>query len=372
MAAERPLIASVIGTRPEAIKMAPLLRALDQLGRFDQQVILTGQHAGLAESFLTYPVRDLALDPSHRSAGEIRETIHHALCGHFVRRRADLVLVQGDTSSALGGALAASDCGIAIGHVEAGLRSGDPDQPWPEERNRIAIDALSTLLFAPSDTAARNLAAEGVAGAVHVTGNTGIDALFEARASLSTEPPIERRQRPLMLVTCHRRESRGPVLEGIATALKRIVRTLPVEIVFPLHTNSHIREAVERLLAREPHITLVEPLSHKEMVALMLRCWLILSDSGGLQEEGPAIGRPILVLRDVTERVEAVANGSAELVGTDPKNIVAAVERLVADPARYARTATPSFPYGGGDAAPRIARVIDDFLGGERGCADVA
>lgn len=307
-------------------------------------------------------MHDLAIDPSHQSAGEIRDSIHHALWGHFVRSRADLVLVQGDTTSALAGALAAKDCAMPVGHVEAGLRSGDLRQPWPEESNRIEIDRISDLLFAPSGGAARNLVREGVEGAVHVTGNTGIDALLEIRDTLSPRAVSDEGGRKTILVTCHRRESRGAALEGIAAALKRIVRTLPILIVLPLHTNPHVRRSIERLLGGEPHIRLIEPLPYEEMVALMLQSWLILSDSGGLQEEGPALGRPVLVLRDVTERQEAVASGSVDLVGTDPDRIAAAVSALVADRARYALMAAPAFPFGAGDAAPRIAGAIADFL----------
>ena len=362
MGARRPLIASVIGTRPEAIKMAPLIRELSRQDDLDQQIILTGQHAGLADHFGSLPVRDLAIDPSHQSAGEIRESIHHALCGHFVRRPVDLVLVQGDTTSAFAGALAAKDCEIPVGHVEAGLRSGALQQPWPEEINRIAIDEVSALLFAPSEGAAGNLETEAVDGAIHITGNTGIDALFEVRDSLPGHPAPEDDARKTILVTCHRRESRGRTLEGIAAALKRIVRTLPVRIILPVHTNPHVRRAIERHLAHEPHISLIKPLGYEEMVALMLQSWLILSDSGGLQEEGPALGRPVLILRDVTERDEAISSGGAALVGTGPERIVAAVSALVTDEARYKRMATPSFPFGEGDAAVRIADVIADFL----------
>ena len=362
MAADRPLIVTIVGTRPEAIKLTPVLHALLERGEVEQQLILTGQHPGLAPALDFIPVEDLAVDPTEQSPGELRESLHYALCRSLTRRRPDLVLVQGDTTSAVAGALAARDCEIPVAHVEAGLRSGDIRQPWPEEDNRITIDELSALLFAPTTKAAGNLASEPrVNGAVHVTGNSGIDALFRARAatSVSSTPPPERR---MILVTVHRRENRGLVLTGIATALKRIVRELDAEVVFPLHPNQHVRRAVEHLLADEPHIRLIEPVEHEEMVRLMASAWLIVTDSGGLQEEGAALGRPVFVLRNLTERWEAVDDDNVELIGTEPARIFAAVSSLFHDEARYARMSRPSLAFGDGHAAPRIAEAIGKFL----------
>jgi UDP-N-acetylglucosamine 2-epimerase len=360
-----PLIVSIIGTRPEAIKMAPVIRAIAARPTLRQEVILTGQHPDLAPS-VELPgvsVRSLDLNLHEQSAGEIREALHHALCLQLFRPRPDLALVQGDTSSALAGALAARDCGIAIAHVEAGLRSGDLQQPWPEEGNRIRIDALSDLLFAPSEQAARNLTLEpDVTGAVHVTGNSGIDALFHAR--LSCAAPKRVAERKTILVTCHRRENRGEQLHRIAQALKQLVAELPVEIAFILHTNGHVRRAAEELLTGVPHIDLLDPVDHQEMVCLMDRSWLILTDSGGLQEEGPALGRPVLVLRSRTERAEAIETDNVELVGTDPAHIFEGVARLFNDTEAYARMSRPRFPFGDGNAAPRIAAIIEEFLHG--------
>jgi UDP-N-acetylglucosamine 2-epimerase len=359
----RPLVVSIIGTRPEAIKMAPVIRALGAQEGLCQEVILTGQHPNLEENvgLDPVPVRSLDLDLREQSAGEISETIHHSLCWMLSRRRPDLVLVQGDTSSALAGALAASDCRIPVGHVEAGLRSGDIQQPWPEEGNRIRIDSLSDLLFAPSEAAALNLAAEPeVKGAVHVTGNSGIDALLHARAACLASP--SKTGRKMILVTCHRRENRGEELRRIATALKHLVTELPFQIVFPLHPNHHVQNAVEELLGDEPNIRLMSPVDHQEMVCLIDRSWLILTDSGGLQEEGPALGRPVLVLRNRTERGEGVDSENVELVGTDPGRIFAAVSRLLSDNEHYARMSRPRFPFGDGFAAPRIASLVEKFL----------
>lgn len=356
-------IVSVAGTRPEAIKMAPVVREIAGRRAFSQQLVLTGQHAGLAPMFdgiAAHEICELAYDPRGRTAAKLRESLHRILCGHFQRQRADLVLVHGDTASAFAGALAAYDCGIPIGHVEAGLRSFDYSQPWPEEGNRTAIDALSALLFAPTDAAAGNLAADWrVKGEILVTGNTVIDALLHTVAQLRVaEPEPLPPDRRTVLVTCHRKENQGGKLEPVCTALRRMVRELPLEIVFPLHLNRHVRQGVEARLGGEPGIRLVEPLGYREMVALMDRSWLILTDSGGLQEEGPALGKPVLVLRNVTERPEAVATANVELVGTDPERIFGRVKALCDDPGQYARMSRPSFPFGDGHAAPRIVDSI--------------
>ena len=359
-------IVAIVGTRPEAIKLRPLARILRARGRA-QQVILTGQHRGLAATFDFLPpgaVTILDVDPAEQSPGEIAETIHYRLCERLDRRDAGLLLVQGDTSSAYAGALAAADCEIPLGHVEAGLRTFDLDQPWPEEGHRIAIDALSDLLFAPSGRAVANLAAEpDVRGVVHLTGNTAIDALLEVRGACPPLPAPQADRRRILL-TCHRRENQGETLRRIASACRRLARDLPVEIVLPLHSAPVLRRSVDRLLGGVPHIRLVAPLGHAEMVALMESSWAVLTDSGGIQEEAPALGKPALVLREVTERGEAIDSGNAELVGTDPDRIFDAVAGLIGDEARYRRMATPAFPFGDGKAAERIADVVDQFLRG--------
>jgi UDP-N-acetylglucosamine 2-epimerase (non-hydrolysing) len=363
--AAAPLIVSVVGTRPEAIKMAPVVRALSERGA-RQEVILTGQHAGLETSFELprRAVSSLGINLKDQSAGEIRDAIHLALLRRFISRRPGMVLVQGDTSSALGAALAAYDCAVPIGHVEAGLRSGDRRQPWPEEDNRVLIDRMADLLFAPTDTAAANLARERDArGRIFVTGNTGIDALLLARRA-GTQPPESARK--TILVTCHRRENQGTRLRAVAAALKRMAAQLPVEIMFVLHSNPHLRRTVQCLLGGVPHVVLIEPLGHADMVGLMDRSWLILTDSGGIQEEAPGLGRPVLVLRDRTERVEALATGSVELVGTRSNRICEAVARLLHDERLYAEMARPRFPFGDGHAAPRIAEAVEAYLGGQR------
>jgi UDP-N-acetylglucosamine 2-epimerase (non-hydrolysing) len=227
----------------------------------------------------------------------------------------------------------------------------------------MAIDSLSDLLFAPTEAAVRNLQADqAVRGAVHQTGNSGIDALLQVLAETGPAPPPPNGRKRILL-TCHRRENRGAPLGSLASACRRLVRELPVEIVLPLHSSAVIREPLQRSLGREPHIHLLEPLTHGEMVAQMAGSWLIITDSGGIQEEAPALGKPVLVLRNVTERPEALVSANAELVGTDPDRIFAAVASLLHDEAKYRRMAQPRFPFGDGRASLRIVEAIVQFLG---------
>jgi UDP-N-acetylglucosamine 2-epimerase len=343
-------------------------RALGRRPGLEHQVFLTGQHGDLAGHFDPgQSLRELRFEPGDRSVERLRDALRALLRGRFQRQRIDLVLVHGDTTSAVAGALAARDCGIALAHVEAGLRSFDLDQPWPEEGHRVAIDALAELLFAPTEAAAGNLRRERrVKGRILVTGNSGIDALLDTRARIAARAPAAADGRRLILATCHRRENQGAPARAVCEALKRAVAELPVRVAAPLHFNPLVREAIERALAGVENVELLEPLGHEAMVGLMDRSWLILTDSGGLQEEAPALGRPVLVLRNVTERPEALATGSLELVGTDPDRIFAAVAGLLADEARYARMARPAFPFGDGRASERIAAAIGEWLA-ERG-----
>lgn len=272
----------------------------------------------------------------------------------------DLILVQGDTSSALGGALAGFAAGVPVGHVEAGLRTGDPALPWPEEEYRTRIDARAELLFAPTDLAALNLACERVPGEVHVTGNTGIDALLEVEARL---PAAEcHRSAPRLLVTCHRRESWGAGLASIAAAMIALAHDGNVEIRFVLHPNPAVAGPMREALSGAPRIRLEDPCSHSELVRKMRDSDLILSDSGGIQEEAPALGVPLLVLREKTERPEGIATGNMRLVGTATDLIVTETRRLLDDPAERAQMGRRAFPYGDGHAAPRIAGHIDRWL----------
>jgi UDP-N-acetylglucosamine 2-epimerase (non-hydrolysing) len=365
-------IVSIVGTRPEAIKMAPVARALAALPRVEHRVVLTGQHPGLAAPFAGCPratIHELAFNPAARTNAGMREALHHLLCGTFANIPPDLVLVHGDTTTAMAAAFAAKDCGIAIGHVEAGLRSFNFKQPWPEEGNRVAIDRFSELLFAPTHAAADNLRREGrVQGRVFVTGNTGIDALFAALPQRNNQVAARRDESgpKTIVVTCHRRENQGEKATSVCAALKRLADEAPVEIVMPLPVNRHARRTLEEALASHPRIRLLEPLEHAPMVALIDRCWLILTDSGGLQEEGAALGKPVFVLRNVTERPEALATNNIMLVGTEEEAIVSAVTRLMSDPGRYEAMSRPSLVFGDGKAAPRIAVAIEDWLAASR------
>lgn len=268
----------------------------------------------------------------------------------------DLLIVQGDTSSALGGALAARELGIVLAHVEAGLRTHDPTQPWPEEENRVTIDRLSDLLFAPTDANAANLRRNNVHGEIHVTGNSGIDALAALVGPLPLKPKLRwwPKRHFNLLVTCHRRENWGVGLDRLAEALIALGgRQVCSEVLLP--PNPKITERLTGLLGGQAGIRLAPPLSHAATIEAMRRADLVLSDSGGMQEEAPALGVPLLVLRDKTERPEALATGSIELVGTDPDRIIAAVERLRWDRTALKAMSRPALPFGDGNSAPRIA-----------------
>lgn len=272
----------------------------------------------------------------------------------------DLLVVQGDTSSALGAALAGFTAGVPVAHVEAGLRTHDPECPWPEEEYRTAIDAQAELLFAPTTTAASNLRSEKVAGQIHVTGNTGIDVVLAVEAGL---PPRSRDvRRPRVLVTCHRRESWGEGLGSIAAALLQLARDEIAEIHFVLHPNPYVAGRMRALLGGEGNVTLLEPCGHLELLDRMRHCDLVLSDSGGIQEEAPALGVPLLVLRDKTERPEGVASGNAILVGTSAERIVEMTRCLLGNPQAMAAMSRRALPYGDGHAGPRIAEIIAQWL----------
>ncbi len=291
------------------------------------------------------------------------DLVRAALNRMLPKSRPELLVVQGDTSSALGGALAANELGIPLAHVEAGLRTYDPNLPWPEEENRVTIDRLSDLLFAPTSGNAANLRREQLTGRIHVTGNSGIDALCALVGSLPSRPPrrwLPRRQFKL-LVTCHRRENWSAGLEGLAEALLELVdRRLSADVILP--PNPGVTERMQRLLEGRRGISLVPPMSHVATISAMRAADLVLSDSGGMQEEAPALGVPLLVLRDKTERPEGLVIGAMELVGTDPERIVEAVGRLRQDRRLLREMARPGLPFGDGRSAPRIARLCIDYV----------
>ena len=283
----------------------------------------------------------------------------------FLETRPDLLIVQGDTSSALGGAIGGFWAGIPVAHVEAGLRSFDPAMPWPEEDNRVAIDSRASLLFAPTEVSAANLRAEQVSGEIHVTGNTSIDALRLLLGRVPVPHLAAVNERPRLLVTCHRRENWGEHFLPVATALLELERAGGVRIDVLLPPNEAVARDMRQLLAGRYGIRLLPPLDHGSMIQAMRSATIILSDSGGIQEEAPALGVPLLVLRQKTERPEGVASGNMRLVGTASERIVAEVMRLLDDPAAYASMARPALPYGDGHAAEKIADIVASWLFGQ-------
>ena len=361
-------IALVIGTRPEAIKLSPVAHALVALGEWPR-LFVTGQHPGLElahhglASLDAVPLACPGQSDPILHADLVRSALKRAIGTSPRALQPDMVIVQGDTSSALGGALAARETGVPLAHVEAGLRSFDPAQPWPEEENRVTIDRLADLLFAPTSANAANLRRDRVGGAIHVTGNSGLDAL----AAVAGPLPMRRRRTWLprralnLLVTCHRRETWGAGLERIASALVALAADgNAIDVV--LHPNPDVTETMWRLLGEHRSIRLIAPLSHPAMVKAMRRADLVLSDSGGMQEEAPALGVPLLILREKTERPEGLASGTMALVGTDTGRIIAAVRNLRRDRAALNAMAVPAMPFGDGRSASRIAGHCLAFL----------
>ena len=351
-------LCSIIGTRPEAIKMAPI--AIGAAARCDMQhrLIATRQQGALfdqaiAEFGLTINMH-LGHHPGSQPMDDQIANMRAAIVQALTADRPDVVLVQGDTNSAYAGALAAYDLGIAIGHVEAGLRSGNPERPWPEERNRGAISRIATLHFAPSVGAEMNLRSEDVPGAIFMTGNPGIDALL----LLSEPSPTRTSAIPEVMVTCHRRENFGQPLIDICSALRLIASRNSLSFVLPVHPNSEVKRAVLCELDGVPGITLIAPLGYRQMITRIRQSHFVVSDSGGLQEECAALGIPLVLLREETERPEVVASGNCVLVGSDHDQIVLACEQLLNEPAVHARMSRAAFPYGNGDAAHQILNAI--------------
>lgn len=372
LATEMKPVLIVIGTRPEAIKMLPVVRALRARPGVKPLIIVTGQHRQMLdlvfEAFGERPDIDLDLMTPGQTLTEITTRVLQRMSALYAEHEPALVLVHGDTTTAMAAALAAFYARVAVGHVEAGLRSHDLEQPWPEEYNRLSIDAVAKLLFAPTAMAAENLRRESPsARQIEITGNTGIDALLYIAAkigdgSLRPEGVAIAPGRRLILVTGHRRESFGGGFDRICDAIARIAQRDDVTLIYPVHLNPNVKEVVTRRLYGLDNVQLIPPVGYVEMVALMKAAALVLTDSGGIQEEAPALGKPVLVMREVTERPEAVEAGVASLVGTDADLIVGEVSRLLDDHAYYATRARPIFPYGDGKAAERIAASVENFV----------
>ena len=365
----------ILGTRPEAIKLAPVIAELrSRRDRFETTVAVTAQHREMLdqvlELFAIQPTHDLNLMTEDQSLFGITAGALPALQKVLAAEAPSIVLVEGDTTTVLVASLAAFYLGIPLGHVEAGLRSHDKRNPFPEEMNRRLTGALSDYHFAPTDRARRNLLSEGVADErIWVTGNTVIDALLSvvSRPYSLLEHPVLSSVRAsgkrLIMVTAHRRESFGKPLRSIFQALKDIAsRNEDITIVFPVHLNPNVRQAAAEVLKGVDGICLIDPLPYLAFAHFMKQSFLILTDSGGVQEEAPSLGKPVLVLREVTERPEAIEAGTAVLVGTDRARISAATQELLDNPEKYHRMARAVNPFGDGKAAQRIADVLETVL----------
>lgn len=378
-------VLTVFGTRPEAVKMAPVMNAMAAAEGMRPVLCLTGQHqrmlAGVIEAFGLRPDYDLAIMKPEQDLTHITAAVLTGLAPVLTAERPDWVLVHGDTSTAMAAALAAFYAGCRIGHIEAGLRTGDLSQPWPEEMNRGVIDRLADLRFAPTQAACENLLRENIPrDSIIVTGNTVVDALEVVRARLDINAALrgamaERfsfldRGKRLILVTGHRRESFGSGFERICRALARISRRADVEIVYPIHLNPRVRAPVFSLLGGLPHVHLIEPLDYVPFIYLMMRSDLILTDSGGIQEEAPSLGKSVLVMREVTERPELLASGVARLVGTDENRIYDGVAAMLDAPPNNAGVPQGN-PYGDGLASKRIVEALRQF-GAVHGLREIA
>jgi len=360
----------VVGTRPEAIKMAPVIHALGQQSWAEVRVLCTAQHRQMLDQVLEVfdiqPDLDLDLMRADQSLDELTARLISSLGPALDAEGPDLVLVQGDTTTVMAAALTSFYRDIPVGHVEAGLRSGDLQNPYPEEMNRKLVTRLSSLHFAPTPGAADNLRQEGVTSNVHVTGNTVIDALLWTSQRVGASPFSSPQEKKRVLATAHRRESFGEPFAAICAAIREIADRGDVEVLFPVHPNPRVRDDAHRILEDHPAVNLCDPLGYADMVAAMRACDVILTDSGGVQEEAPSLGKPVLVLRATTERPEGVAAGCARLVGTEQAQIVAATNELLDDTTAIEAMTAADSPYGDGRAAPRIVAHCRAFLDAPR------
>lgn len=361
----------VFGTRPEAIKMAPVIKELKKVEDVNTIVCVTAQHREMLDQVLTLfkikPDYDMDLMKEEQDLFTITAGVLEGMQTILKKEQPDLVLVHGDTTTTFAAALAAFYLRIPVGHVEAGLRTRNKYSPFPEELNRTLTGRLAELHFAPTDTARENLLAESTAQfKIWVTGNTVIDALLDTvRKDYRFAPELAEidLNKRILLVTTHRRENWGEPMRQIYQALIDLVNEFPdVEVVFPVHKNPVVRDVAMEMLGGRERFHLVEPLDYEPFANLMDRCYLVLTDSGGLQEEAPSLGKPVLVLRDTTERPEAVKAGTVKLTGTNRQRIYETAHTLLSDPAEYEKMARAINPYGDGKAARRIARVVTDFL----------
>lgn len=364
-----PLICITLGTRPEAIKLAPVIQKFQQCYTFKTQVILTGQHREMVDQvmqlFEIKPDQDLQIMQAQQTLTDITCRSLRGLETLFQEIKPQLVIVQGDTTTAFAATLAAFYQKIPIGHVEAGLRTDDLFNPYPEEANRRLISQLADLNFAPTAKAVQNLKKSGIIGEIHHTGNTVIDALLTvARRQPECEiKGLDWQNYRVLLATVHRRENWGQPLQDIAQGFQQILDQFPdTALLLPLHRNPTVREPLQNLLGNHPRVFLTEPLDYTELVGAIARCYLLLTDSGGLQEEAPSLGKPVLVLRETTERPEAIEAGTAQLVGTNPTQILTAASQLLSDHQAYQKMATAINPFGDGHASSRIWQIVNNYL----------
>ena len=364
----------IFGTRPEAIKLFPVVAALREVGGLDVRICITAQHRGLLDQVLSIagltPDVDLDLMEPGQSLDRLTARLLTGLGDVMDAERPDRGIVQGDTATAMGGALAAYYRKVPVSHVEAGLRSGDIWQPWPEEVNRRIVAPIADQHFAPTDTAAEALRRENIAPAtIHVTGNTVIDALLATQVRLAADPAMASglddiaarfAGKRIILVTTHRRENFGEGMENIARAIGRIADRDDVAILFPVHPNPNVVSVMDRLLGDRSNVARVDPLDYPHFVRALGLCHIALTDSGGVQEEAPALGKPVLVMRETTERPEGVVAGTAKLIGTDADRIVSEIFTLLDDSSAYSAMARAHNPFGDGHASARIARIVAD------------
>jgi UDP-N-acetylglucosamine 2-epimerase (non-hydrolysing) len=388
---KKKMISVIFGTRPEAIKLAPVIIALQQNRDILCRVCVTAQHRHMLDQVMQVfgitPDEDLNLMKRNQTLAGLTSRAIAAVDGYLAREKPDLVLVQGDTTTVFAASLAAFYHHIPVGHVEAGLRTGNLMSPWPEELNRVLTTRMAAIHFAPTVNNRQNLLNEGIpADRIKVTGNTVIDALFIALAKVKKAPPRihglpgflnpgSQSAPPLVLITGHRRENFGSGFENICKAIAALARQFPdTHFVYPVHLNPRVREPVLRILGTShstkrngpstplPNVHLIEPLDYLSFVAIMNRARLILTDSGGVQEEAPSLGKPVIVMRDTTERPEAVKAGTVKIVGADTDNIFQAATALLTRPALYNKMSTAHNPYGDGQAAKRIVEACQAFL----------
>lgn len=367
----KPKVMCVFGTRPEAIKMLPLVRELQKRPTLESTVCVTAQHRemldGVLDAFGLCPDYDLNIMSESQSLYDVTARVLKGMEGCLAEARPDMVLVHGDTATAFAAALAAFYARIPVGHVEAGLRTHDIKSPFPEEANRRMISALAALNFAPTELNAENLRREACSGKIFVTGNTVIDAmrLSPQRSEFSTHSLANVDfSRRVVTLTCHRRENYGKPMESIFSAVRELAEEFPdLTVVYPVHSAPEVQSTARKMLGGIENVKLIEPLSAEDMRLLMKKSYMIMTDSGGLQEEAPALGKPVLLLRRETERPEAVEAGTVRLCGVEKADILREAQLLLTDMGTYERMACARNPYGDGHAAERIADIIESFFG---------